>query len=75
VTPSSIRFWVAYLPSYGLRTPQTRKLLQAEIGLGTVRDHYYNYLTATTQTGEDDSLSKMLAGLGYQMYLCGLVSA
>jgi hypothetical protein len=35
----------------------------------TVRDHYYNYLTATTQAGEDDSLSKMLVGLGYQMHL------
>jgi hypothetical protein len=34
-----------------------------------VREHQYNYLTATTEAAENDSLAKLLKGLGYQMHL------
>jgi len=34
-----------------------------------VREHEYKYLTALSKDGEDEYLSKMLKGLGYQMHL------
>ncbi|MBU5613526.1 hypothetical protein [Geomonas azotofigens] len=60
----------------GMSTPlwaqdktEQEKFFGGDWSWGTVRDHLYNYVTATSKEAEDDNLVKMLKGLGYQMHL------